>query len=254
MQVSLRERAYAHIRSMIELGHLGPGDQLSHRGLAEELGISFTPVREAINQLSHEGIVECHARRGTFVPVLSRKEVVELYDLREAIESHLLRSLAGKLSESDFEELQQYSDRGKAIVAELQQHGESSWDAEQTQRWILADAAFHMTLLCVTGNRRGVKAVSDLQLMAYTFGHQDKTPSLDDLRHVCETHDQLIEALRSSDAEVVERIAGEHIRFACERALKAFDRGDWQRVAGSTPGLDLPEAVYRRLRRLENDY
>ena len=84
MATTLKQRAYEYIRRQLLNGELSPGSRLCNRTLAEQIGMSFIPVREAISQLASEGLIEHRPRLGAFVLDPSREQIEELYDFREA--------------------------------------------------------------------------------------------------------------------------------------------------------------------------
>ena len=86
MGENLSQKAYWHIHDKLSAGTLKPGFRLSNRAVAKEVGISFTPVREALNRLVSEGLLEYRAGLGVFVPECSRREIEELYEVREMLE------------------------------------------------------------------------------------------------------------------------------------------------------------------------
>jgi DNA-binding GntR family transcriptional regulator len=88
---SLAQTVLSHLRSSIIHGDLALGQLLSERQLADELGVSKTPVREALAQLRHEGLVRIYPQRGAFVFTLSAREVTELCEFRSAVEAAALR-------------------------------------------------------------------------------------------------------------------------------------------------------------------
>ena len=89
--VSLADRAYRAIRDEILRGQLGPGTALSRRRLARELGMSVLPVTDALRRLAGEGLVETRPRAGTRVRIPTERDVKELYELREALETQSAR-------------------------------------------------------------------------------------------------------------------------------------------------------------------
>jgi DNA-binding GntR family transcriptional regulator len=93
-RVSLCDKAYLAIRDEILRGQLRPGTPLSRRRLARELGMSVLPVTDALRRLEGDGLVESRARAGTRVRVPSEKDVRELYELREALETQSARLFA----------------------------------------------------------------------------------------------------------------------------------------------------------------
>src|SRR3954468_21214817 len=94
MAVSLADEAYAAVRDEILRGQLRPGTPLSRRRLARQFGMSVLPVTDALRRLEGDGLVESRARAGTRVRVPTEKDVRELYELREALESQSARLFA----------------------------------------------------------------------------------------------------------------------------------------------------------------
>jgi DNA-binding GntR family transcriptional regulator len=95
---SLADKAYRAIRDEILRGQLRPGTPLSRRRLARQLGMSVLPVTDALRRLEGDGLVESRARAGTRVRVPSEKDVRDLYELREALETHSARLFAERAS------------------------------------------------------------------------------------------------------------------------------------------------------------
>ena len=96
-----RERAYQYLHARIASGALAGGALVSELSLAREMGLSRTPVREAIRQLIMEGLVEQVPRHGTIVRIPERREVAELYEVREALESYAVAQAARRILPAD---------------------------------------------------------------------------------------------------------------------------------------------------------
>jgi DNA-binding GntR family transcriptional regulator len=102
---SLRRLAYDSLRADILMGDLASGTPISESERAESLGISRTPVREAMQQLAREGLIEIFPKRGTFVVRLSARDVRESFELREAIETFAARLAAERRTDDDLERM-----------------------------------------------------------------------------------------------------------------------------------------------------
>src|ERR1700737_1113635 len=89
---NLTSLAYKSIKEYILEGGLYEETRLTEELLSDQLGISKSPIREALNRLEAEGLVRIEARRGAYLPTFSMKEIDELYDLREALEVHATRT------------------------------------------------------------------------------------------------------------------------------------------------------------------
>ena len=84
---SLAEKTYRRVRGQLLNGRYAPGERLLHGQLSKELGVSLTPLREAVRRLESEGFLVSLPRQGTFVRKLSRAEAAEVYDIREMLEA-----------------------------------------------------------------------------------------------------------------------------------------------------------------------
>ncbi len=108
---TLRETAYRLIREHILTGELQPGEPISEAERADVLGMSRSPVREALRQLEQEGLVEIFPKRGTFVTDLSARDVREAFELRDAIESACARLAAERRTDEDLRAMAEECDR-----------------------------------------------------------------------------------------------------------------------------------------------
>lgn len=99
-------RAYEIIKGWIVNQDLGPGMKLQEDALAERLGVSRTPIREALSRLAHEGLVTMVPRRGTFVVDLTQEDIVDLYEVREAIEGMAARLAARRRTAEQLRQMQ----------------------------------------------------------------------------------------------------------------------------------------------------
>src|SRR6187431_3293853 len=119
--MSLAQKAYEHLQESVLSGRLRSGTVISEAGLAKELGISRTPVGEAIRQLVREGLVEQVPRYGTIVRSIDRQELIDLYEMREALESFAAAKAATRITGPALERLQQFCDVMERIERELRE-------------------------------------------------------------------------------------------------------------------------------------
>ncbi len=222
--MTLKQRAYEHIRSRLLSGQLSPGSQLRNRALAEEIGVSQIPVREAISQLVSEGLAEFRPRLGAFVVELRTRDLEELYDLREALECHAVAKAVERRSDESLEDLERHTELLQRIVDEVDRAAKTAWTVEQIDAWMMAEAGFHLALLRTAGNRRAMKTVSDLRIMTQIFGRRWRHPSLDELRTVCREHKMLVDAIRRSDAAAACELMRKHLRRGCRISVEQLDR------------------------------
>ena len=244
---SLRSRAYEHIHRKILAGELAPGHQVSEASLAKEIGISRTPVREAINQLQSEGLVLQVPRYGTVVRRPERQDIEELYELREGLESFAAGLAARRVTPTDLAALDRFLGEMRRIAAELRRSGKKALEGALLRRFLAADLGFHLALLRAAGNRRILKVLSDSHMLSRIFG----TPRLDHdealLRRAEQFHGRILAAARKGNAEGARRIMAEHIRSSRDESLAHFDR---DRTGPSAAGF--PEGLAGELQDLES--
>ena len=138
---NFQERVADGLRQMIISGELAPGDALSEVTLAETFGISRTPVREALKQLQIEGLVEVRSRVGTFVAAPSRREINELFEMKQLLEGAAARLMAAR---GDIPELHAM----KANIAEA----DAAVAAGETERYAELVHEFHEILIAGADN------------------------------------------------------------------------------------------------------
>src|SRR4051812_27781366 len=167
--VSLAQKAYDHLQEGVLSGRLRSGAVISEAALARELGISRTPVGEAIRQLVREGLVEQVPRYGTIVRSIDRRELIDLYEMREALESYAAAKAAEHLSEPILNRLEQFCDVMERIGQELQAAGANELDESGLRRFLAADMAFHMLIIEASGNRRMLEVVKNMRTVSRIF-------------------------------------------------------------------------------------
>jgi DNA-binding GntR family transcriptional regulator len=219
---NLRELAYSHIRGKLLEGRIPPGTRISSRALAREIGISFIPVREAIAQLSIEGLVDHEAGVGTFTTRVQREDLLELYELREALEAHAVVLAAAKINADGLSGMQSWNEEMRSIARRRRASPRRPDDETDLTAWGHADTEFHMALLVAAGNARLVRAVGDLRVLTQVFRAQHELRPVEDLERACEQHQVLIGALGRGDGASARSVLCEHIRFACANAVDSL--------------------------------
>ncbi len=184
-----RERAYAELKRRILQNEAPPGSQYLESALAESLGVSRTPVREAAIRLAKEGLVEIRPRHGILVLPLSARDMAEIYELLTELESLAARRVAALKP-------------GPRELAELEQATEEMARAlkdDDLEGWAAADARFHDGLVALCGNRR-------LQEAYATYRDQAQRARMLTLRlrpkpvQSMKDHAALLKALKRGDA------------------------------------------------------
>jgi DNA-binding GntR family transcriptional regulator len=225
---SLRERAYTHLQRRITSGELLPDTAISEVVLSKQLKMSRTPVREAINQLVAEGLLEQTPNRGTLVVRLKRQDVIDLYELREALEVYAARKAAQMtLRPADLERWEQFSNEILALRDELRQSDQPILSREQMRRFVASDLSFHNMLMHMSVNARILKVLNDTRLLIRIFGMERPGYDGATLERIHHQHASIIAAVKSRDTETASQLLTQHIRTSLEERLLAYDV--WER-------------------------
>lgn len=228
--LSIRERAYLHIQQLIASGMLASGSGISELHLAKELGSSRTPVREAMNQLAAEGLLDLNAGGGMIVAQLTREDIVELYELREALEEFAVAKVACQpMLPADKDRLQLLVNEIQKLEKELEKSKKSLLDAQQMERFIACDLGFHALLMSMARNSRLQKIINDTRLLIRIFainrdGHDIKT-----LKSIRNYHQMILDAVVKQDRETAKKALAQHIQTSQRERLDEYDY--WKREA-----------------------
>lgn len=186
-----------------------PGQRLIEARLADTLGVSRAPLREAIKLLEFEGLITRLPRRGIIVSVLSHKDVEEIYELRLALESWAIREVCYHLQPADLRAFD-------AIIEEMASAA-AAGDIEGLSK---DDVAFHRTLCHLAGNERLLRVwhsnLGQLRLLSNQSTEAMK-PNLTDL---VSRHQAIRDAIAFGDVDAAQRVLREHIESAAERTLR----------------------------------
>ena len=232
---NLTQKAYLHIHDQLTSGSLTPGSRLSNRAVAKQIGISFTPVREALNRLVSEGLLEYRQGLGVFVPVSTRQEIQEIYELREILECAVVAKVCGHLPDEVLAEMAAHLETMGRLADQMPELTPPVQDAGLAEQWRLADSAFHLTLLRTAGNRRVLDTVKELRTMSrISLGGLDSSSPIvthrfgaepsDNVSRTVTEHRRIFDALRRGDAEEARAVMAEHIQNGLRLALAAHDR------------------------------
>ena len=194
------EAAYQYIRSAIQGGRLRPGERLREIDLAEQIGLSRTPIREALSRLEAEGLVAHDATRGVVVAELDYSMVTELYYMREVLEGTAARLAA-----------QHASDVEISILSDLCQQYEAALGDEAALT--ASNRRFHETLYRCSHNRYLLNMVTVLHDALFLLGRT----TLGSPERAAETlgeHRAVVTAIRARDANAAEEALRTHIRNA----------------------------------------
>lgn len=209
---SLRERCAIALRAGIITGEIRPGALYSAPAIAQQLGVSATPVREAMLDLANEGLVEPIRNRGFRVVELSDHDLDEIHEIRLLLEVTPVVAVAG-----DRELLTDATiGRLRSLCTELERHAES----DDVAAMIDVDAHFHNEILKLGGNRRLVELIGRLRNQTLRYGLREAAHAT--LVATATDHEKIVDALVEGDKDKVARVMREHL--AANRGVLAAHR------------------------------
>jgi len=213
-----RENTFANrteevLREMILDGSIAPGERLNEVALAASLGISRGPLREAIQRLTSEGLLTVITHRGAFVRTFSRAEVVELYELRAALELHAVRLACRRACEEDIQDL-------AALLDETQER-----ISETGNRAYPSELDFHLRVVMLAGNPALLnRALETQRQLSLARSISAKRPLR--ARAAVVEHAQLVDALKQRDCDLATGLMEEHLQHSMNSALEALNLPD----------------------------
>jgi DNA-binding GntR family transcriptional regulator len=186
------------LRRAITSGQLKPGAPIRQEALAEQLGVSRVPLREALKALEAEGLVVHEAHRGSFVAELSLADLREVYRLREILEAEAVRQATKRMDQGILDGL-----------TAAQREVEAASDAEDVPKMTAANRRFHFALYEAAGMPRLARLIATLwdATDAYRSLYYGEPVNRD---HVVHEHRAILDALRSGQAEDAVRLLDEH--------------------------------------------
>lgn len=220
---TIRDRVYARLRKAIVEGYFAPGERLIQDKLAEQLGVSRSPVREAIRRLESEGLVEVAPVRGVTVINMPLDEAVGLYDLREVLEGLAARLAARNISPNQLSELRDCVKRMEELLP----------PKTTPHRWVEENSRFHEIIVQASRNR---KLMELLPVLRESIGVLCRAIESNPGRvaEAMREHEAILAAIATGDAEEAERLGRLHIVHS-KNAVLARLRGETQTGQAPSP-------------------
>jgi len=201
---NLTKLAYQSIKEYILADRLDESSRLTEEFLSSQLGISKSPIREACNRLEAEGLIRIEPRRGAYLRTLTVKEISDVYDLREALEVHAVRT--AQITPKLLENLKQSIARMKEFLA-----------ANDKVHYIEEDVEFHAKLARATGNDHLCAVLENVQNQIWlarrrTYDLSSSTAA--------GAHEAIVRALEAGDRNAAQKAMSKHITTVCQRLLQ----------------------------------
>ncbi|MBI3943934.1 MAG: GntR family transcriptional regulator [Chloroflexi bacterium] len=200
--------AYEALKEGITSHQFQPGEQLIVKNLAEQMGLSTTPVNQAIARLAEEELVKIVPRRGTFVATMGPERLRHLYEAREAIEVYAARLAVGNITEEDIQELQRIlDDWGREL-----QHVHDGDESAAAMTLFEKDSQFHRRLVALSGNTYLSDIFAKIDAQLWAFARMKHRKLYVRVQHIAaQGHERILRALRSREEVAVAQAVRDHI-------------------------------------------
>jgi DNA-binding GntR family transcriptional regulator len=201
-RVLLKDRAYSELKQLIQNVTFQPGAFLSERQLAGQLGMSKTPVKAALERLEMEGFIAVSPQQGIVVRELSVHEVADQFEIRLTLETHVLRSVAGRLND----------EQASVLTASIRRQKQAAKRRDVVEL-VALDAEFHLLFCEFHGNREIARVMGQLRekihrVIGRVYQQQPKR-----LDSSCDEHAAIVDAVLAGDADLSARRMEEHLDY-----------------------------------------
>lgn len=192
---ALRELVYDKIKNMILDGALVPGQKISKKDIADILGVSQTPVSEAISHLTGEGLIEQRNREGFYIKIFTYNDLKELFAVRAGLEGIAIQLCIEELSDEELEDLVHIFDGFEVTM-----------DNKEVKRYLNADKEFHEKFINLSGNSIIINFDRNFDFIMKSYQKGLIRPPEETL----EEHRAIIEAMKSRDAKKAQELLMQH--------------------------------------------
>ncbi|MDO4188289.1 MAG: GntR family transcriptional regulator [Lachnospiraceae bacterium] len=196
----LRDEVFNTLRERILKGSLKPGERLMEIHLADQLGVSRTPIREAIRMLELEGLVKMVPRRGAQVAKISREDLQDVLEVRKALDTLAVKLACERITEEEIRKL-----------IEAEEEFEKTLKSDDTTEIAEADVAFHDVIQAASKNKRLKSMISNLAERIYRYRFEYIKQQSDGGKTLVEEHREIIRCIEKGDVEAAIKAIELHI-------------------------------------------
>lgn len=205
----LRDVVFNTLRDAILTGKLVPGERLMENQLADKLGVSRTPVREALRMLELENLVELVPRKGAQVLDMSEKDITNILEVRSALEGLATSLACKKMSKEDLQQLKNLEVDFEKAVAD-----------NDVEHFVDIDEDFHDLIFAATENDKLINIFRNLRIQLYRYRMAQAKNNETSMSTIVAHHRSIIRAIENRDAEEGATIAQGHIKYQTESILR----------------------------------
>ncbi|SMC65348.1 transcriptional regulator, GntR family [Desulfocicer vacuolatum DSM 3385] len=196
----LAKMAYNALRGSILSNTLTSGTIYNEKNLAQQLGISRTPVREALLELSSQGLIEFLPRKGVVVNSFKPQDINEIFELRQIIETHTFKMVCTQSATIDFTEIDQCLADQRRIAME----------SADIAKFMEIDRAFHMAFARQTGNRRLIAIMDNIRDILHIMGSYALVVE-GRMNQVVLEHENILKAVKAGDVDTALTLLSDHL-------------------------------------------
>ncbi len=204
----LRDVVFNTLRDAILTGKLLPGERLMENQLAEKLGVSRTPVREALRMLELENLVELVPRKGAQVLDMTEKDIINILEIRRALEGLATSIACKKMSKDCLQQLKSMEADFERAVAE-----------NDVDRFVDIDEEFHDMIFQATDNDKLIQMFRNLRIQLYRY-RMAQAKNDRSMATIVAHHRSILRALENHDSEEGTAVAQSHINYQTESILR----------------------------------
>ncbi|MBI4735025.1 MAG: GntR family transcriptional regulator [candidate division NC10 bacterium] len=210
---NLDDKIYARLKALIAERRMLPGERILQDRLAREMGVSRTPLVNALKRLAQERLVEWVSRRGIYVKRFTKREMARLFEVREALEGLAARLAAPRIGRDEVDRL-----------AEMFRGLDVTPTPAAVRRYVERDRHFHWRLVEIAGNEQLAHAMDSVNMMFFAYQDGLVRPAAETVQE----HWTILEALRRKDPDASEAAMRLHIRRSVEQLEKEAEAEEMQ--------------------------
>lgn len=215
---NLEDKTYDRLKTMILERRLLPGERFLLSQLSHQMGVSRTPLVNALKRLAQEQLVEWVSRRGIYVRRFSMREMADLYEVRVALEGLASRLAAERAEDTEIERLE-------AMFRDV----DLNPSPHTLRRYTELDRQFHWRIVELSANAQLLNALNSIHMRTFAYQYGLARPMSESIKE----HREILKAMRAHDGEKCERLMRRHHGLSVERLKKEAELEEHENAASS---------------------
>jgi len=201
---NINEKVYDYIKKNITTFHFPSGYKLNIKQLSETLGVSHTPIKDALFRLAGEGLIDITSRTGTYVKSITEADIHEILQTRLILETAVIEEIAGKITDEQLQALTDLYRKGVSLVVNPN-------DNESYKAFMEYDSQFHLSFFNIMGNRRLLHIYKNLNAHMQMVRFRLMNRALGKLPTTDEAHRLILEALCERNVVKAKQAIANHL-------------------------------------------